>query len=140
MVGGSAQQRPILFFHCLDDPHFLILHQLSGLPLFSLTLVRCSRLIPFDGMVYLTPSNLHLGKIGNSVWFRFCLIISVKIYDNLPTRFMFDVLHGVNKVKTTLYAIAKRKYMFSRNLLQNFIKIGAQLLCFSSRKGCDVST
>ena len=102
-----------------------MLRQLSGLPLLSLRLVRCPGLIPFDGPVYLTPSDFHLGKIGNSVWFLFCLMISVKIDDNLLMRFMFDVLHGANKVKTTLYAIAKLKYMFSRNLPQNFIKIGA---------------
>ena len=139
-VGGSAQQRPILFFHCLDDPHFLILHQLSGLPLLSLTLVRCPTLLPFDGTVYLTPSDMHLGATGNSVRFPFRLIILVKIDDNLPTRFMFDVLYGANEVKTILYAIAKLKYYFSRNLPQNFIKIEAQLPCFLCRKGCDVST
>ena len=112
MVGGSAQRGPVLFFHCPDDLLFLILRQLSGLSPLSLPLVRCPRLIPFDGTVYLTPSDLHLGKIGNSVWFPFCLMISVKIDHDLPMRFMFDVLHGANKVKTTLYAIAKLKYMF----------------------------
>ena len=63
-------------------------------PTAFLLLVRLPGLKPLDGAMNLPAIDVHFSKMSDGVRFPFLQVISVKIDDNLTTRFMLDVLHG----------------------------------------------
>ena len=97
-VGGCSVEIGIraftLVFHLFQDLAFMHWHQLFWPPATFLLLLRAAGLIPCYGDVYDAPWDIHLSKMSNCIQFPFCLIILVKIDDNLTTRFKFEVLHG----------------------------------------------
>ena len=104
--GGNRQKRVvgrsvesgirafILVLYLFQDISLLRSRQVFWLPGAFPLLVRIAGLLPSYGVVYGASWDIHLSKMGSCIWFSFCLIILVKIDDNLTTRFKIDVLHG----------------------------------------------
>ena len=92
-VGGRSVESGIrgfiLVFHLIQDLAYL--RSLFWPPATFALLLRVAGLIPCYGDVYDVPWDIHL---SNCIRFPFCLIILVKMNDNLTTHFKFDVLHG----------------------------------------------
>ena len=90
-VGGrsveSGTRAFILIFHLFHDLTFLRLHRLFRPPIAFPLLVRVTGLILCYVVLYDAPWDIHLSKMGNCIWFPFCLMILVKIDDNLKTHF-----------------------------------------------------
>ena len=107
MESGMRAFIPVL--HLFQDLVFLCLHHVFQPPATIPLHVRVAGLIPWYGNVYDASWEVHLSKMNNCIRFPFCLMILVKIDDNLMTRFKFDVLHGGTDSYKALNKTSTRK-------------------------------